>query len=956
MAASDLTYFGDESAGTFLPDDYLTDTSAADFLNLTGAQDLPTPGQVKHQLELALINFGVHVLYGVRPVAVIQDQKQHVRGVLFAARTSLYAVMCKCVVDATRQGLVAKLAGVKLNAQRELSDNLNWVVLAPDAPASELFAAQTLSQPFRASFDKRGMIDIARHTLTLPRPKYGTQYGASIAERAAAEHQLRNMLNHPQLWGAAEIIVDAPSEYVTAACGLQNDPLSLPDAVFEQMPGLLLMNGALPLTSSGVAQLERVGVQIKLGERLGALAAANARENIQNVSSSVLHLATGSTQESKETYGFAPSFTRHENGDDLVIPAAAWPQIGDCDVVVAGGGTGGAAAGISAARAQAKTIVLEVQHALGGVGTLGMIGSYWFGNRVGFSNEIDNRVHEMMGDPHAENKSRWNTNVKDICLQKMLAEAGGRAWLGSFAFGVQKRGGHVCGLLVSTPYGCGLLKAKSVVDATGNADIAAAAGAPCRTIDQYHVAVQGTGLSPRNPGVGSYNSDHTFIDDNDVAGITHAFITTREKFKSHFDIAPLVGSRERRQIHGEIELSPLDFLAHRTFPDTICTARSNFDTHGFTVHPVFMVVPPGHDPLMAHVPFRCMLPLGVDNVLVTGLGMSAHRDALPVIRMQADVQNQGFAAGLAAARSAQSGMNMRQLDLRAIQRALVDAGILVPEVLTHQDSFPLSKSVLKTALNGPADLFNTAVIFAHVDESIPELLKIFSSDADSGQKERAALLLGLMGRVEAAPMLVQVISQRAWDDGWNYRGMGQFGMSLSPVDALVIALGKTRSTEALVPLIEKIKQLNADSFFSHCRAVAIASLTLADAQLALPLYQLLTLPGMAGHAQTDTRRVLSQTNNDGIETAPRNLSLRELYLARALYLCGDHQGAGKKILESYCHDLRGHLARHAWAVLHQASSVMSQLHPDAEVIPSGDACVPSEHHNMIRRRQIACIS
>jgi hypothetical protein len=38
-------------------------------------------------------------------------------------------------------------------------------------------------------------------------------------------------------------------------------------------------------------------------------------------------------------------------------------------------------------------------------------------------------------------------------------------------------------------------------------------------------------------------------------------------------------------------------------------------------------------------------------------------------------------------------------------------------------------------------------------------------------------------------------------------------------------------------------------------------------------------------------------------------------LARALFRCGDYQGVGKKILESYTQDLRGHLARHAQAVL-----------------------------------------
>ena len=43
------------------------------------------------------------------------------------------------------------------------------------------------------------------------------------------------------------------------------------------------------------------------------------------------------------------------------------------------------------------------------------------------------------------------------------------------------------------------------------------------------------------------------------------------------------------------------------------------------------------------VPYRALLPAGLDGILVTGLGASAHRDAMPVIRMQPDIQNGGYA-------------------------------------------------------------------------------------------------------------------------------------------------------------------------------------------------------------------------------------------------------------------------------------------------------------------------
>jgi hypothetical protein len=49
----------------------------------------------------------------------------------------------------------------------------------------------------------------------------------------------------------------------------------------------------------------------------------------------------------------------------------------------------------------------------------------------------------------------------------------------------------------------------------------------------------------------------------------------------------------------------------------------------------------------------------------------------------------------------------------------------------------------------------------------------------------------------------------------------------------------------------------------------------------------------------------------------RNESIRELLLARALYRLGDRDGMGESILRAYANDLRGHLARHATAVLAQ---------------------------------------
>jgi tRNA G37 N-methylase TrmD len=76
------------------------------------------------------------------------------------------------------------------------------------------------------------------------------------------------------------------------------------------------------------------------------------------------------------------------------------------------------------------------------------------------------------------------------------------------------------------------------------------------------------------------------------------------------------------------------------------------------------------------------------------------------------------------------------------------------------------------------------------------------------------------------------------------------------------------------------------------------------------------MPGMMGHAATDIKDAQSEVLFADPNLS-RNLSLRELILARALFRCGDYEGLGKRILRTYAQDLRGHYARHANAVLNE---------------------------------------
>jgi hypothetical protein len=888
---SDATHLGSDSAGRL--DLWPVELDRVDPLvsALYPAGRVQWPGAMKRAAEQSLLNAGVPCLYNVRPVAALADDSGAIGGLLIAARTSVFAVRCGTVIDASRFGIVASVAGIAARQHRDQPTDRSWTVLSTAEPQWE-GRRQRVGEPIVLQRDKS--------TCTLH--AWRLSIDASDADTSPTlGHQLRAGLVDPHLRLVAETFPQYAS-IIRSSHAMAEDVDDVAEDAIRLMPGLLLAGASLPITPDAAKRLDRADAQARLGRRVARMAEKRPPGRDLHALS-----PTGTSG------GLVADVFLRKTGTRLRIETPSFPILASADVVVAGGGTGGAPAGIGAARAGARTIVLESQSGLGGVGTLGLIASYWFGNRVGFTDELDKMVDST--DTVRQNKSRWNPELKSAIYHRLLRDAGGEAWMNSFAFGVRMDGDRVKSLLVSTPLGAGVIEAGCVVDSTGNADLSAAAGRPTRWINAEHVACQGTGLSPLNPADDYRNSDHTFIDDADPEGVTHAHVNARAKFTDEFDTSALVDSRERRQIVGDIELSPLDILAERTFPDTLVTARSNFDTHGFTVHPVFFLLAPDKQPLHAHVPFRAMLPRGLDGVIVTGLGASAHRDALPVIRMQADVQNQGFAAGLAAAESARRGCAVRSLDVRAIQKRLVEIGVLDAGVVSHVDSFPLPQDVIDAAVDAGAREFKSAaILFAHFDEARPRLIgKLESSDA--GLAEDSALVLGLMGDGAGLDRLIEKLDREPWDDGWDYRGMGQFGMSSSRLDAVVLAIGRIGDPRCAAAIERKIRQLKDNPTFSHCRCCAIAAACLKDASLARAIRDLLAVPGLTGHVHLQTARVVEDANDDSCETTARNNALRELYLARGLYLCGDIDGIGGSILQTYVNDLRGQFARHARAVL-----------------------------------------
>jgi hypothetical protein len=600
------------------------------------------------------------------------------------------------------------------------------------------------------------------------------------------------------------------------------------------------------------------------------------------------------------------------------VPSAARlvPVLGRFDVVVIGGGTSGAPAAIGALRRGARVLVVEYQHGLGGTGTLGLIGRPYHGKRIGFSHEVPfpDKQHNL------EHKMEW--------YRRQIRRAGGVIWFGAIGCGAVVEGGTVTGAVVATPSGRGVVLARVVVDATGNADVAVAAGADSfyGATENGDIAMQGAGI-PHRPLLGSYvNTDYLFVDESDMVDVWRALVGTRQRMSEGvFDSGALIQTRERRRVVGDHVLRYLDQLLERTYPDSIALSASDYDSHGYPNHLFFALLPHDEKSRRANhpapggscfTPYRCLLPRGLDGILVTGLGISMERDASAMIRMQLDLQNQGYAAGVAAAMAAESGVAPRDIDVKALQRHLVEIGSLPAEVLDHKDSFPLPREAVDQAarLLGSSDrktaMKALAVVLAQSDTARPGLCRAFAASRGEARL-RYAKILGVLGHAEAVPELIEALEGvSAWDEKIFQGKMAEYAHLPTPTDALILALGWSGDRRAVGPILRKLETLDEGITLSHHRAVALALERLADPTAAEPLARLLGKPGMSGHVMT-TQEPLSMD----VKQRRREGPLREIVLARALYRCGDWQGLGETTLRQYQADIRGLFARHAAMVL-----------------------------------------
>jgi len=442
------------------------------------------------------------------------------------------------------------------------------------------------------------------------------------------------------------------------------------------------------------------------------------------------------------------------------------------DVVVAGGGIAGLAAAVSSARLGARTLLVERYGFLGGLATAGLVNPFMThctstGEPLiaGFFDDLRARLAGAGGIKG----NTFDSEAMKIAAQEMALEAGVELLLHSWVAAAVVDEGTVRGVRVVNKSGEQEYSGLRVVDATGDGDVAASAGASfeiggrdglpqamtmmvdvggvdlVRVIafvrdhpDEFRFPILPRDADPvelakgvvsvagfydlvararqrgdyplpgdlvfliSRPRRGEvvFNTTHVGgVSGTDAGDLTKAEIEGRrqaaalvrflQKYVPGFEAAFLlrmpvqIGVRESRRIIGEYVFGADDVVHARKFPDAIARLAYPVDVHsgrgeGYTradETPAGPVAPPPGD--WYEVPFRCLVPLGVENLVVAGRCVSSTQEGHGAIRIMPCCAAMGQAAGTAAALSITENVSPRGLASTILLPALRSQGALV---------------------------------------------------------------------------------------------------------------------------------------------------------------------------------------------------------------------------------------------------------------------------------------
>ncbi len=391
--------------------------------------------------------------------------------------------------------------------------------------------------------------------------------------------------------------------------------------------------------------------------------------------------------------------------DTLREPARTTPVGGQWDVIVVGGGIAGVAAAVAAARQGARVGLVEKEQALGGLATLG--------NVVVYLPLCDGRGHLLSGgiaeellklsvrDPAGVLEGippawrgrrtapaeapryvvRYNPATFILALDRYVVDAGVDLLFDTRFCGVVREGRQLKAVLVENKGGRCALVAKAFVDASGDADVCAAAGEPTVTLSTnvaagwfYTAGASGVRLHPWSESFDLHGQNAPkgcqALSGISPADVTNQLLVTRRRIQAQVD--------HLRRETGEADRYPILLPTVPCFRMTRRLQAPGIEEQDNRVACADAIGLIGHwrtrGPAYA-IPYRSLAAVRTDNLLVAGRCCAAGTTGWDLTRVIPACAVTGQAAGVAAALLRHGRRTVRTLDLARLQQTLRHARV-----------------------------------------------------------------------------------------------------------------------------------------------------------------------------------------------------------------------------------------------------------------------------------------
>ncbi|MDR0450650.1 MAG: FAD-dependent oxidoreductase, partial [Treponema sp.] len=414
--------------------------------------------------------------------------------------------------------------------------------------------------------------------------------------------------------------------------------------------------------------------------------------------------------------------------------------------VVAGLGTSGFTAAQALLEEGVQPFLIDRMRMIGGTSTAGYVSGYWHGYQDGINRIRDAETEkislEISGAP-----AKTGLTAGSVYQHLVLARLGAKPRLGAVLWGLEITGNRVTGIAAADREGLFFVDTKLVIDGTGEAAAVFLSGLPYEYGDPRTGITQTASLwgrdswSKRNFRDGRYASDLDSVCSDTYSDLLRG-ICLGHSGNSDVNFSELLTVRESRRIEGDARLTMKDIFEERIPPDCIAVSQTPLDSHGF-ISNVFnrLGLSVCEEELKARIPYRSLLPRNIEGLLVVGKCFSGSRDAVCVCRMNADLRNLGFAAGLAASMALKASGSLRAVDIPALQQKLKSLRIL-PDwawLPPPPPDFTLSSGRINTI----------RVLLSDPETAVPALLEEAAKGKNREELEKALAWFGNPAALDA---------------------------------------------------------------------------------------------------------------------------------------------------------------------------------------------------------------